>query len=174
MIILKIGGSLLDSANSLLQEIPRSKDILIVPGGGIFANFVREKNYDDDTAHFDAILSMNRYGRFLSTFGFPVVTEPVTGGKTSILLPFDYLKKTDPLPHSWDVTSDSIAAWIAAENHVSLILVKSVTAEFSPALKATDIVDPYVFKIVEEHPDLQIKIVNGRQTGALRVALESV
>ena len=43
---------------------------------------MREINPDDDTAHFEAILSMNRYESFISTFGFPVVKEPVTNGRT--------------------------------------------------------------------------------------------
>lgn len=155
----------MDAASSLLAEIPKDADILIIPGGGVFADFVREKNPDDDTAHFEAILSMNRYGRFLSTFGFPVVKEPVTNGRTVIFLPYDYVKEHDVLPHSWEVTSDSIAAWIAAECGADLVLVKSVDAVFGDELRGTDVVDSYIFRIAEKHPEMEIRVVNGRNVG---------
>ncbi|HJJ47999.1 MAG TPA: uridylate kinase [Methanocorpusculum sp.] len=173
MLVVKIGGSLLDAAGQILAEIPRDRDILIVPGGGVFADFVREKDPDCDTAHFDAILSMNRYGRFLSTFGFPVSTEPKTGGKAVIFLPYDYCRKHDVLPHSWDVTSDSIAAWIAEEGESDLLLVKSVSAEFGPELSGSDIVDPYIFSIVKEHPEMTVRIANGRIAGEITRALDA-
>ena len=42
-----------------------------------------------------------------------------------VLQPSRWLREADPLPHSWDVTSDSIAAWIAGQLGArQLILVK--------------------------------------------------
>ena len=42
-----------------------------------------------------------------------------------MLAPYRWLRESDPLPHSWDVTSDSIAAWIASEiGAPQLILIK--------------------------------------------------
>jgi aspartokinase-like uncharacterized kinase len=44
------------------------------------------------------------------------------------LAPYRWLRDADPLPHSWAVTSDSIAAWIAKElNARRLVLVKPAT-----------------------------------------------
>ncbi|MGH7649286.1 MAG: hypothetical protein ACREND_14305, partial [Gemmatimonadaceae bacterium] len=44
--------------------------------------------------------------------------------------PYRWLRARDPLPHSWDVTSDSIAAWVAGELHARrLVLVKPAVAE---------------------------------------------
>jgi len=61
-----------------------------------------------------------------------------------VLRPSRWLRDADPLPHSWDVTSDSIAAWIAGQVGArQLILVKpagvdrterAVDAYFSRAL----------------------------------------
>jgi len=42
-----------------------------------------------------------------------------------VLAPSRWLREADPLPHSWDVTSDSIAAWVAGAAGASqLVLVK--------------------------------------------------
>ena len=47
-----------------------------------------------------------------------------------VLAPYAWLRRADPLPHSWEVTSDSIAAWIARAIGASrLVLVKPPGAE---------------------------------------------
>ena len=41
------------------------------------------------------------------------------------MAPSRWLRQADPLPHSWEVTSDTIAAWVAAQAGAStLTLVK--------------------------------------------------
>ena len=56
-----------------------------------------------------------------------------------VLAPYAWFRRVDPLPHSWEVTSDSIAAWIARAIAASrLVLVKPPDAEPS-----TDLVDSY-------------------------------
>ena len=55
-----------------------------------------------------------------------------------ILLVYNYLKNNDDLPHKWDVTSDSISAFIALKlNSSKLILIKDVDGLYSedPKLK---------------------------------------
>ena len=48
-------------------------------------------------------------------------------GRIPVLIPFDLLRRTDPLPHSWKVTSDTIAAWVSELAGVQLlILLKDV------------------------------------------------
>ena len=50
-------------------------------------------------------------------------------GAVPVLAPAAWLRARDPLPHSWDVTSDSIAAWFAGELQASrLLLVKAAGA----------------------------------------------
>jgi aspartokinase-like uncharacterized kinase len=69
----------------------------------------------------------------------------------AILDPLPYLlaaeaaTKFTPLPHSWDVTSDSIAARVAAELQAELVLLKSTPppSDDLPAAAASGYVDPY-------------------------------
>src|SRR5439155_8330146 len=53
--------------------------------------------------------------------------EPIRTGRLNVLAPSAWLLRADPFPHSWDVTSDSIAAWVArALRTARLVLLKSV------------------------------------------------
>jgi aspartokinase-like uncharacterized kinase len=48
-------------------------------------------------------------------------------GKIPVLAPYAWIRATDTLPHSWDITSDSIAAFIAGDLGAhELILVKPI------------------------------------------------
>ncbi len=54
-------------------------------------------------------------------------------GRLNVLAPSAWLLGADPLPHSWDVTSDSIAAWVARALRVRrLMLVKDVDGFLAP------------------------------------------
>jgi aspartokinase-like uncharacterized kinase len=130
--IFKIGGTILENPiyfkntftqlYRLLQE-NHIKVIIVIPGGGSYANFVREidkqLNIGDTLAHWIAIYAMNYNGYFIKQ-QYPSITLTeninelkIADRRISLFLPFNYLKKYDPLPHSWDVTSDSITLYIA-------------------------------------------------------------
>ena len=60
-------------------------------------------------------------------------------GVVSVLLPAGLLAERDPLPASWGVTSDSIAAWVAGTAGAErLVLVKPVAAVKHPTTKPED------------------------------------
>ncbi len=125
MIVVKIGGSVAENAGNIIKALfETSEKILIVPGGWIFADTVRKLNLDDDTAHWMAVMSMNLYGLYLSRFAESIEPEnfdfDFTGVK--IILPYRLVRNFDELPHSWDVTSDSIAIWIAEKVGAKKIL----------------------------------------------------
>lgn len=168
MIVIKLGGSLMPYAGKLLFALLSEMDntgfqteeglqeqIAIVPGGGVFADTIREvyekyhtshefQESDDrcgltqEAAHNMAILAMEQYGHFLSGIsGIPLCDSVEDGHKLPIhiLLPAQMLsEKYDGkcggkcissnecdenceggagMPHTWDTTSDAIAAWIA-------------------------------------------------------------
>ena len=140
--VLKIGGSLLNYLEKLkifcktLSKISETAKILIVPGGGIFANTVRDFQkkikFSDDTAHWMAILTMDIYAFLLKDMieGSEIIytlEETSSRDKPVILAPFNLMKEKDPLEHSWRITSDSITAYIAHKVEANLlVLVKDV------------------------------------------------
>jgi aspartokinase-like uncharacterized kinase len=162
--ILKIGGSLLesDAAARLMREIAaaRPRGLLIVPGGGAFADAVRtvQKQHalDDATAHHMALLAMEMTGAMLASFapGFVLAGAPDEFTAvwqrqlTPVWSPARMVLAATGIPASWDVTSDSLAAWLAGRvGAARLILVKS--CEVPPAmaadanqLAAAGVVDP--------------------------------
>jgi hypothetical protein len=147
--VLKVGGSLAEDPASLAmlcQELSvqvKAHRIVIVPGGGEFADTVRklDKTYNisDAVAHKMAILAMDQYGLFLSditpssyvSYVLKEISNSVNG-MLPIFLPSKLMFSKDPLEHSWDVTSDTIAAYIAGVLQANkLVLVTDVDGIFS-------------------------------------------
>jgi len=130
--IFKIGGKILDNSKNLINTIAQLtqlfedeiiKRIILISGGGVLANFVRsiynEFRINDELAHWIAIYSMNYNGIELKRkFPHLMVSEKFTELEKirksfSIFLPYKFLEENDELPHTWDVTSDSIALYLA-------------------------------------------------------------
>jgi aspartokinase-like uncharacterized kinase len=142
--VLKIGGSLERTAglSRLCREIGRlgaDYSLLVVPGGGRFADSVRKayRKYGlgETAAHRMALLAMDQYGYLLNSLvedsvleaGLDAACRAARSGRAAILLPSSPVLRDDDLPHSWDVTSDSIAAWVAGRTGCArLILLKDV------------------------------------------------
>jgi aspartokinase-like uncharacterized kinase len=116
MKVVKIGGSLLNDA-ARIMGVFNDYEVLLIPGGGVFAGAVRRifSKYmlSDVAAHKMAILGMHQYGLFLSDIsGMRTIDSIKDFNGRAILLPLDMVSKSD-LPPSWNVTSDSIACYIA-------------------------------------------------------------
>ena len=134
--VVKIGGSLHDSPK-LARAVRRVSDFdlpaLIVPGGGPFADQVRASQkrwqFDDRRAHAMALLGMRQYGLLLAALGGDRTTAraevPASGVK--VWLPAEN-SLGDALAANWDLTSDSIAAWLACKVGADwLVLVKPIS-----------------------------------------------
>jgi len=168
-LVVKLGGSLHTHVPVLVPILRSSpRPLLIVPGGGMYADAVREAGLDDETSHGKAIEAMDTYGRFVASFGLPVTDTLAVPDHTSILLPSSCMRQYDPLPHSWDVTSDTIAAWVAATLHGELLILKSVDgilqngilqAEITAPLE-TDVTDPSFIPFLLEQR-VNTWIING-------------
>jgi len=146
--VYKVGGSLLtltDLAARLCDFLERqsaSRPLLIL-GGGATADIVRQwdqiHELGDESAHWLAMESLRLNEELLRTIlpqAVVVENERVMAGawrdgRLPILNAIAFIRTREPssrhpLPHCWDVTSDSIAAWVAIEmNAAALILLKS-------------------------------------------------
>lgn len=166
--IIKLGGSLIGSPHlgAWLQEIGDAgarHRIVVVPGGGVFADAVRTAQgllgFDDALAHSMAVQGMRQFGTALAaltvTPGVPGLTqlaEITTNVRAHGLWIWD---PCDPrfarchLPRDWRVTSDSISLWLAGNIPDScLLLVKSRkphpdTASDIAALSDAGYIDDY-------------------------------
>ncbi|HYD34233.1 MAG TPA: uridylate kinase [Methylophilaceae bacterium] len=143
MWIIKLGGSLLGSAELTfwLERIARHGDgkVVIVPGGGIFADAVREAQkktgMDDRVAHQLAVMAMDQYGVLLAGLHNALViarseleiAERSWQHRAIVWLPSQMVCAEESIPASWEITSDSLAAWLANKlNAEHLLLVKSL------------------------------------------------
>jgi len=122
--IIKLGGSLIEESRGIIRVLSDYAEtihlhIIIIPGGGPFAEVVRKYSdaLSDDAAHWMAVLAIDQYGLFLANSALPVVEsmEEIDGAEPLcvILLPYKILKADDCLPHTWGVTSDTVASFIA-------------------------------------------------------------
>ncbi|HOY69231.1 MAG TPA: uridylate kinase [Methylotenera sp.] len=142
MWVIKLGGSLLGAPElaKWLETIVNHCDghVIIVPGGGLFANSVREaqqiSNMSDAVAHQLALLAMDQFGLMLASMNPHLVTastelEIAERGwqhRGIVWLPSKMVLADETIPQNWQVTSDSLAAWLANKlGAQQLIMVKS-------------------------------------------------
>lgn len=140
MKIVKLGGSLMNDIDSLTQclniiEQKAINRVVIVPGGGVFADQVRmaQKTYqfNDEIAHQMALLAMQQMALIFKSIkpSFLLANHPLTvdnGAPVVIWSPDVQTLNLALVEASWDVTSDSLAAWLANQlQAVELVLVKS-------------------------------------------------
>ncbi len=178
-----------------IERLSNSYSMMIIPGGGHFADQIRKidrgYHFKPSTSHKMAILAMDQYGLYLSEL-LPTAkkVQSLSAAKKAgyaILLPSQLLFKVSEkeLPHSWDVTSDSIACYIAAKLKAEkLILIKTVDGildkgRLQRKLNARELVDKKRETCVDKTlPELLIKykinccILNGRYPERLRGALD--
>jgi aspartokinase-like uncharacterized kinase len=157
MWVVKLGGSLAADSETLpcwLESLAATR-VAIVPGGGVFADAVRETqrrwHFQDATAHAMAILAMAQYGLMLHgleprlrTCRRPTqIPSLLACGRSVVWLPDP---QTISVPESWAVTSDSLALWLAQRiGATHVVLVKSAeipsTCVTTAALQSVDLVD---------------------------------
>jgi len=172
--VLKVGGSLIEMAADLIAYLVAAHvDALVVPGGGPFAQTVRHYTgrIDETNAHWMAILATNQYGFYLASSGAPLIEELCRAERgTHILLPFKVLYERDPLPHSWTVTADSIAGWVAHQLKADLVIATDVDGIFSGSmmlskvaacdLRSETCVDAFLPRLLEKY-EMDCTVVNG-------------
>ena len=192
MIVLKLGGSLLSSP-ALTQYLRLASEkghgqLVIVPGGGVFADQVRttqkQWQYDDKTAHSMAILAMQQMALLLQGLCPDLVlVDKVTAihaalQRQHVVVWSPLLTELDAagVSASWDVTSDSLAAWLAIQLSVSkLILVKSASIPDNSSLEQlthAGIIDKAFTRLVHNKP-LMIECISFQQLPVLANCLKN-
>jgi aspartokinase-like uncharacterized kinase len=141
--VVKVGGAVVRDAPTLahvlasLTRLAERRPLLVIPGGGAFADTVRQAQaqlaFSDDAAHWMALLAMDQVAEVLAEMlpgaalvrDMGEITAALECGLTPVLAPAQWMRATDSFPHSWDVTSDSVAAFVAgALDATALVLVK--------------------------------------------------
>ena len=150
MIVVKLGGSLYNTVElklwlHVLADTSITTPVVIVPGGGPFADQVRDAqalhHFNDTAAHHMALLAMKQFGLML--IALEAKCQPFDACKPeqplSVWLPDDALLAEPALTHSWDVTSDSLALWLASKLKAGqLLLVKHVDVSSRSIQQLTD------------------------------------
>jgi aspartokinase-like uncharacterized kinase len=185
-IVVKVGGSLYDWPELRRRlrgylDCIRSECVLVVPGGGPTVAALRDLDrvhqLGEKVAHNLALRILSANACFLAALlerGVVVLSLEECNrawerAETPILDCFAYLGAASEgetgLPESWDVTSDSIAAYVA--NHARarrLILLKSTevpTREDWVEAARRGFVDPWFARTVG--PNLSVEAVNLRR-----------
>jgi aspartokinase-like uncharacterized kinase len=140
-LVVKIGGGLLrDRGREGLREacaeaieIAASRPVLVLPGGGPFADAVRAVDervgLDDATAHVLALAAMDQLGVLLRPLlpAVELVDELVVPRGLALVQVRSAFTGRPGVPESWQVTSDSLAVLAAAAVGADeAVLLKSV------------------------------------------------
>jgi len=187
--LIKVGGSLIQSARTIVKDLieytnSTDETIIIVPGGSIFADTVRRMDPGKESAHWMAVLAMEQYGYYLAdgTGAQLIDSLEILDKGTYILLPYRILKEKDELPHTWDVTSDTIAAWFALQLGARFIKVTDVDGIYlngmlQDELRADEIIGKETcvdaeLPIFLMKNKINCEIINGNFSGRLINALK--
>jgi 5-(aminomethyl)-3-furanmethanol phosphate kinase len=138
--MLKVGGSLaifpqkLRGLCQILSEVSEKYPLIVLPGGGEFADTVRtlDERFKLScwVSHRMSILGQDQYGFLLKDLisnavevsTFEENQRALDCKKLPVFLPSKLFFSEDPLENSWNVTSDSIAAYIAGRMDISKVL----------------------------------------------------
>ena len=150
-VVVKLGGSFAFSKHLrdwIAAVASCAGRVVIVPGGGPFADTVRSAQrrmgFGDRAAHEMAILAMEQYGRALASLDIRLspadtveaIRDDLDAGRVPVWMPARLALRADDIAPSWDVTSDSLAAWLAGRIGARrLFLVKHI----EPRLRAAPI-----------------------------------
>ena len=140
--VVKLGGSLCNDPRlatwlDTLVEFGKGQ-VVIVPGGGPYADAVRTQQqhwkFSDELAHRMAVLAMDQFALQLKGINPLLVVTPthaaiataLANNHVAVWLPSEMVLTEAEIAATWDITSDSLAAWLARTLGAErLVLVKS-------------------------------------------------
>lgn len=124
-------------------------------GGGEFANLIRKYderlNFSDEAAHWTAIDCMDIVAKLACdkvdsaeiAADLDEAQKLSESGITPILITSRILREDDPFESSWEVTSDSIAAYVSHLLNANLLIVTNVNGIYTqePNAKGAKFID---------------------------------
>jgi dihydroneopterin aldolase len=197
--VVKLGGSLgggIGLVGWLEALAGGGGRVVLVPGGGAFADAVRAMQrrwgFDDALAHRLALRAMEQYGLMLAGLqaglrpaeSRAAIGRALAAGEVPVWMPTRMALGRPDIPESWDVTSDSLAAWLATELAAdALVLVKSVAVVSGTSvedLAREGVVDPLLPRFLGKtpcrcieagcHGEMKAALSAGRLAGAVVTA----
>jgi 5-(aminomethyl)-3-furanmethanol phosphate kinase len=189
--VVKIGGSLFAYAGlaDWLRVLATNGGgrIVIVPGGGPFADQVRfaqaHWRFPDSAGHEMALLAMEQFGLMLCGLQSglsPAASKSVLRGVlrqggVAVWMPGAMVRAQAGIAANWEMTSDSLSAWLAGQlSAEALILVKSATVNgpvsTAVALAQQGLVDP-LFPAVTAGAGFSVRILQRDQSAAMQAML---
>ncbi len=141
--VVKIGGSLFPTDAIKVAEKLKGTSSLIVTGGGEFANLIRKydnnKCFSDEICDETAIECMTIISKLLNdkikhteiVYTIEDALKISSMQKIPILICSEILKENRPFKQSWEVTSDSISAYIAKLLNANLLIVTNVNGIYT-------------------------------------------
>jgi aspartokinase-like uncharacterized kinase len=141
--VVKIGGSLFPNHAIELANKLENTNSCIVLGGGEFANLIRKYNdeigFSDEVNHWTAIDCMDIIAKLVNdkvdsaklAYSINEVNKISDDGFTPIFVVSKFLRDEDPFECSWDVTSDSIAAYVSHLLNANLLIVTNVNGIYT-------------------------------------------
>ncbi len=171
-VVVRLGGSLAKAGTlrDWLKVVTRQGGgrVVLVPGGGVFADAVRaaqrSDGFSDLAAHRMALLAVDQYGLMLADLepslrlaaSRRAIAAALAAGAVALWRASPMAERAPELAASWDVTSDSLAAWLARKLGARrLVLVKSAPADGpldAPSLARRGLVDAAFPAFVAEAP----------------------
>lgn len=186
VLVVKIGGSLAETGRlkDMLPLIAAAKrPVVVVPGGGSFAQKVRDLQnalkFDDTSAHRLAMLGMHQMAemyftmdpRFAAADSLDGIARQLAVGLTPVWMPLQMCQSDPEIPANWTITSDGLAARLAERmGGAPMVLLKSVNVPRDATasnLAADGIVDEAFPSIVARTP-IDWRIFGPSDDAALR------
>jgi 5-(aminomethyl)-3-furanmethanol phosphate kinase len=174
-LVVKVGGGLLQAeglaglrrACAEAVALAQRRPVLVVPGGGPFADAVRavdaQVGLGDDLAHALALQAMDQLGAVLRPLlGDCAVTEELAPPpRLALLRAAPAFGARPEIPHSWTVTSDSLAVFAAAAvGAPEAVLLKPVSG--------AGVVDAYLAQAVRD-TGVAVTVRRPGETGGTRI-----
>jgi 5-(aminomethyl)-3-furanmethanol phosphate kinase len=188
--VLKLGGSLAETGRlrALLALVSRTRRaVVVVPGGGPFADAVRTSQallrFSDGAAHDMALLAMHQMAtamiglepRLVAADTLAAMKRAWRLRHIPVWLPSKLCSADRRIPRDWTITSDGLAARLAERlGDAELLVVKSCAVQGTASartLARQGIVDP-VFATIVERAGLAWRVIGPGESAALADALD--